>query len=115
MSAHTYQHVLQAREPWDLIGIDLMGPFPQTPRGCKYILTATCLFSKWVEAEPIMDKSSESVFEVLLNIFERWGLPRRIITDQGKEFNNQVSKYTSNSLPYTCIKHVLSINIPSCC
>lgn len=82
---------LQAREPWDLIGVDLFGPVPETPRGYKYVLTATCLFSKWVEAEPIPDKSSDSVFSIFMKLFHRWGLPRRIITDQGKEFNNHVS------------------------
>lgn len=73
-----------------MIGVDLFGPLPETPRGYKYVVTATCLFSKWVEAEPVADKSSQSIFEVFVELFHRWGLPRRIITDQGREFNNAV-------------------------
>ena len=35
---------------WDTIGIDLIGPLPETSRGSKYIMTVSCLFSKWPEA-----------------------------------------------------------------
>ena len=38
---------------WDVLGIDLMGPYIETERGTKYILTATDLFSKFVFARPI--------------------------------------------------------------
>ena len=75
--------------PWDIIGVDLFGPLPISD-GSKYVLTATCLFSKWVEAEALPDKTSESVFRIFMSLFHRWGIPRRVITDQGKEFNNTV-------------------------
>ena len=38
---------------WDVVGIDLMGPYFETERGSKYIFTATDLFSKFVFARPI--------------------------------------------------------------
>ena len=38
---------------WDVVGIDLMGPYVETERGNKYIFTATDLFSKFVFARPI--------------------------------------------------------------
>ena len=37
----------------ELVGIGLTGPFKETSMGFKYVLLETCLFSKWVEAEPI--------------------------------------------------------------
>ncbi|XP_035673136.1 N-fatty-acyl-amino acid synthase/hydrolase PM20D1-like [Branchiostoma floridae] len=77
-------------EPWELVGIDLIGPFKTSPRGHKYAVTATCLFTKWVEAEPIADKSAKSVFYALNRWIHRWGAPRKILTDQGSEFNNQM-------------------------
>ena len=38
---------------WDVVGIDLMGPYFETERGSKYIFTATYLFSKFVFARLI--------------------------------------------------------------
>ena len=37
-------------EVWHTIGVDLIGPLPETPRTNKYIKTVSCLFSKWPEA-----------------------------------------------------------------
>jgi len=38
---------------WDVVSINMMGPYVETERGCKYIFTATDLFSKFVFARPI--------------------------------------------------------------
>ena len=57
----TLNPVLQpilAHKPWSYVGIDLVGPLAETPRGNKHILTATDLFSKWTEAVPIPDATS---------------------------------------------------------
>ena len=43
------------------IGIDLIGPLPETPRGNKYIVTLVDYFSKWPEAEALPDKSAKGV------------------------------------------------------
>ena len=37
-------------EVWHTIGVDLIGPLPETARGNKYIMTVSCYFSKWPEA-----------------------------------------------------------------
>lgn len=44
---------------WHRIGIDLVGPLPETSRGNKYLITCTCYFSKWPEAAPLKSKSAE--------------------------------------------------------
>ena len=80
----------QTYQPWEVIGIDMIGPFKETGRGHKYCVTATCLFSKWTECEPVKDKSADSVLYALGKWVYRHGAPLRIITDQGKEFNNKV-------------------------
>ena len=74
----------------ELVGIDLIGPFKETATGFKYVLSGTCLFSKWVEAEPIKAKSAECVYQGLVKWIHRWGAPLKILSDQGKEFNNKV-------------------------
>ena len=55
-------------EVWHQIGMDLIGPLKETPRGSKYIITVTDYFSKWAEAEPLMNKSATSVADVLYSV-----------------------------------------------
>ena len=43
------------------VGMDLIGPMPETPRGNKYIITLTDYFSKWAEAAALPDKTAEGV------------------------------------------------------
>ena len=77
-------------EVWNLVGMDLMGPYHKTKAGNQYILTMTCYFSKWVEAFAIADKSATSVAAAVYQAYCRHGAPVSIITDQGREFINEV-------------------------
>ena len=70
--------------------MDLIGPFPPTPRGSKFVLTMTDYFSKYVEAIPLPNKSAESVAKGIHKVYCRHGAPISIITDQGSEFTNKV-------------------------
>ena len=60
------------------------------PKLYRYILTMTCYFSKWVEAFPICDKSAQCVAQALYSAYCRHGAPDEVISDQGREFVNQV-------------------------
>ena len=75
---------------WYLVGMDLIGPFTPSHEGFKFVLTVTDYFSKYVEAVPIVDKSAISVVSAIYKVYCRQGSPGHIITDQGKEFVNQV-------------------------
>ena len=77
-------------EVWSTVGIDLIGPLPLTERGNKYIKTATCLFSKWPEAASLSDKTATSAAEFLYTCFTRHGCCEVQISDQGREFVNEV-------------------------
>ena len=70
------------------IGIDLVGPLPETDCGNKYIITATDYFSKWQEAAPLSDKTAVGVADFLFSIFCRHGWPEIVLSDQGREFVN---------------------------
>ncbi len=80
-------------EVWKLIGVDLIGPLKLTPSGNQCILTMTCYFSKWVEAFPLKDKTALSVAQAIYSAYCRHGAPCEIISDQGREFVNQVSVF----------------------
>ena len=76
----------------------MIGPLPQTSGGNKYIITATDYFSKWPEAGPLPDKTVIGVADFFFSLFCRHGWPKRILSDQGTEFVNAVSRYTIRTI-----------------
>ena len=53
------------------MGIDLIGPLPETKKGNKYIVTLLDYFSKWPEACPIPNKTALAVAQLLFEMFCR--------------------------------------------
>ncbi|KAK4410206.1 Transposon Ty3-I Gag-Pol polyprotein [Sesamum angolense] len=65
------------------------GPFPSSC-GFSYILLAVDYVSKWVEAKATRtDYSATVIGFVKSHIFNRFGVPRAIISDQGSHFCNR--------------------------
>jgi len=82
------QHV-EAHEPMEIIAIDIVGPCPMTSQGNEYIMVVGDYFSKWKEAYPISDHTALTVADKLVTEFIcRLGAPKRIHTDQGREFES---------------------------
>ena len=52
----------------DQLGMDMIGPLPETPRGNKYIVTLTDYFSKWAEAAPLPSKHAEGVARLIYSV-----------------------------------------------
>ncbi|KAI5349399.1 hypothetical protein L3X38_002286 [Prunus dulcis] len=78
--------------PFDAWGLDVVGPIaPKSSDGHSYILAATDYFSKWAEAVPLKEVKKENVVSFIkVNIINRYGVPRYIITDNGKPFSNRL-------------------------
>ena len=77
--------------PMEEIAIDLMGPFPESKQGNKYVLVVVDAFSKWMEAYPIPNIQAEVVAEKLvLEFLSRFGMPRQIKSDRGRQFECQL-------------------------
>ena len=55
---------------WRMIGVDLDDPLKEN-NGLHYIITAIDYTSKWVEAEPICDKSALSVVQFIFKLLCR--------------------------------------------
>lgn len=98
-------HPIPVSKVWDRVGIDLVGPLPETKCGNKYIVTLSDYFSKWPEAAPLKSKCAEGVADFLFDVFCRHGWPKIIQSDQGREFINSVNSYLFKS---TNIKHCIS-------
>ena len=79
-----------ANYPFEIIGIDLIGPFVKSEQGNKYILTVIDHCTGWAEAYPIPDKRCVTIQRIFSNnLFPQHGYSRIIIQDNGLEFNNR--------------------------
>ena len=85
--------------PFDRVAIDLIGPLhPTSEEGHKYILTLVDYATRYPEAIPIKDKTTETVADALVGIFSRVGLPREILSDQGCQFTSSLMEEVSKLL-----------------
>ncbi|XP_073120164.1 uncharacterized protein [Henckelia pumila] len=76
--------------PFDQWGLDIVGPFPQARAQKKFLLVAVDYFSKWVEAKPLEKITEGEVMKFLWkNIVCRFGLPRKLVSDNGRQFQGQ--------------------------
>ena len=67
-SAGGLHPILIQSKIWCQVGMDLIGPMPETPRGNKYIVTLTDYFSKWAEAAPLKDKGAVGVAKFIYSV-----------------------------------------------
>lgn len=78
------------RQPWEVISIDMMGPYPRTGRGKTCILVATDCFSRWIEAYPLGTATTKVITQTLeREFFSRFGYPRVCLSDNGTQFTSQ--------------------------
>ncbi|XP_042426136.1 uncharacterized protein LOC122014003 [Zingiber officinale] len=70
--------------------MDIMGHFPMATSEWKCLLVAVNYFSKWLEAKPLAKITEHMVMKfVWKNIICRFGIPRWIVSDNGRQFAGQ--------------------------
>ena len=73
------------------LGVDVLRPFPVTDSGNRYVLVAMDYFTKWPEAYAVPDQSAATTAERLVEeMFDRFGVPAELHSDQGRNFESQV-------------------------
>lgn len=88
--AGLYQTVASNKR-FEVIAIDLFGPLPITPKGFQWIFIVEDIASRWVELFPLEIATAESCAKTLMNeVFFRYGVPRKIISDNGVQFVSAV-------------------------
>ncbi|KAL7879130.1 hypothetical protein AOLI_G00101040 [Acnodon oligacanthus] len=54
--SHAPLQLVRSGAPMERVGVDVLGPFPETERGNKYVLVAMDYFTKWPEACAVPDQ-----------------------------------------------------------
>ena len=81
------------------VGIDILGPLPETHQGNRFILVVGDYWTKWMEAYPIPNHTASTVASVLVYRFmSRFGIPQQIHSDQGREFEGALFRKMCNLL-----------------
>uniref|UniRef100_A0A2N9HNT3 Uncharacterized protein n=1 Tax=Fagus sylvatica TaxID=28930 RepID=A0A2N9HNT3_FAGSY len=87
--------------PWPFAqwGLDIMGPFPIGRRQLKFLVVAIDYFTKWVEAEPLATITEKNVQNFVWKaVICRFGIPRVLMSDNGKQFDNPKFRQFSQEL-----------------
>ena len=66
-----------------------MGPFLVAVRQLKFLVVGIDYFTKWVEAETLATITKKNIRSfVWKNIICRYGIPRVLVSNNGKQFDN---------------------------
>nr|GEY66242.1 reverse transcriptase domain-containing protein [Tanacetum cinerariifolium] len=113
VTRHPQQPLTPITAPWPFYkwGINIACPFPEGPRKVKFLIVAMDYFTKWIEAKAVATIIGEQVKKFVWdNIIRRFGIPREIILDNGKQFANNPFKDWCDKLNIT--QHFASVKYP---
>ncbi|XP_050255241.1 uncharacterized protein LOC126701162 [Quercus robur] len=80
-------------------GLDIMGPFPMAMRQLKFLVMGINYFPNWVEAEPLATITEKNVRSFgWKSIICRFGILRVLVSDNGKQLDNDAFKDFCNQL-----------------
>ncbi|XP_058622743.1 uncharacterized protein zgc:163143 isoform X2 [Onychostoma macrolepis] len=98
-------HIIEVKERWEWLGLDVRGPFSPTVDQHTHIMTLTDYHSKWVEAFPLTQNLSQDVAKCLAEVINQQGyplgilsrLPRRVLMEVNRELKKRL-RLNSNAL-----------------
>lgn len=89
--------------PFQQVGMDLLGPFPLSSSGNKWIIVATDYLTRYCETKAISRGTATEVAKFFVeNIVLRHGAPTVVITDRGTAFTAQL---LDEVLKLSCTSH----------
>ena len=69
--------------------------------GHHHFIVVMDYFTKWVEDMPTIKYDGETVVHFMFNhIITRFGIPRELVTDHGRHFQNKMMDELSSKLGY---------------
>ena len=84
-----------------------MGALPRVPGGYRYLYVTIDKFTKWAEVEAVRTILARSAVKFIKGLVSRFGVPNRIITDNGSQFTSNLFRtYCSNLGTQICYASV---------
>jgi transposase InsO family protein len=63
-----------------------VGILPRAPGGFRFLFVRVDMFTKWIEATPVVNITQEAAVKFLENIIYIFGVPKRVLMDNGTQF-----------------------------
>jgi hypothetical protein len=74
-------------QPFEALGIDVLGPLPKTRAGNQFILVVTDYFTRWPMAFPMKNQRAATIATLLVEqVFCQHGFPNTLLSDLGRNF-----------------------------
>jgi transposase InsO family protein len=91
--------VAEPTRPFEILAIDVLGPFPVTPDKNRYILTFMDHLTRYAEAVPIPDTTARTVARAYVTaIISRHGASTKLLSDRGTNFTSAFFRETCKIL-----------------
>jgi hypothetical protein len=74
--------------PFAVWGLDIVGPFPHAIGGFRFLYVAINKLTKWSEATLVVKINKQSAVKFIKSSICKFGVPNRIITDNGSQFTS---------------------------
>ena len=76
-------------KPWEMIAVDVL-QVPLSNKGNSYLLVLQDYFTKWLEAVSMRDQKADTIVTILIDILTRFGMPKYLHSDQGRNFESTI-------------------------
>ncbi|XP_078515987.1 uncharacterized protein LOC144781172 [Lissotriton helveticus] len=84
--------------PFSRVGMDIIGPLLPSRSGCRYALVIVDYATRFPEALPLRQPTTQNIAKALVSVFSRVGFPREILTDQGTPFVSALMRQVCSHL-----------------
>ena len=89
---------IESKGPWDTLSVDIVGPLPADRRH-EFIIVFVDCFSRFTILVPASNHTADTVSDALLrHVVPYFGIPRRLLSDRGREFVGDVWDKLTRSL-----------------
>lgn len=102
----------EIHNPWQMVSMDLLGPFPRSKAGNTSLLVMCDWFTKYPILIPLRNATAKGVVRSMeTRIFHEMGIPEYVIADNGKqfalsnEFKSSLKRYGVKKLWNNCFYH----------
>ena len=79
-------------KPFEQTAMDIVRPLPKKASGHQYILVISDYATRFPETYTLRRFMAVNVADKLIDILSRMGVPNKILTDQGTNFNSELLK-----------------------